>query len=48
MLTLKALTSLCICAILLPASGTAASAQTDTNEFHNQPVEPVEGSGSSA
>lgn len=44
MLTFKALTSLCICAILLPASGTAASAQTDTNESHNQSVEPVEGS----
>jgi hypothetical protein len=44
MLTFKALTTLCICAILLPGSGTAASAQTDTNEFHNQPVERLEGS----
>jgi hypothetical protein len=42
--TFKALTNLCICAIVLGAGGTAASAQTDTNEFHNQRVEPVGGS----
>lgn len=44
MLTFKTLRNLGICAILLSASGTAASAQTETNEFGNQSREPVEGS----